>query len=208
MYEEKRKEYFIIAILYWLISIVCFWLMGVMYQRHIPYDDILYYALFAVVILIVLLKDKSIRDLGFTKEKIKINLVIALLIISVAFIASLFFSFHTWDILVKRTIYYLLYVAFIEEIIYRGFIQNYLFGLKVRKFLIYLLGALLFSLMHLPFQMYVYNNVSLDYVITAIPQLVSCFLFHLVMCFITYVRKDITIPIALHYAIDYIQSVL
>ena len=208
MYEEKRKEYFIIAILYWLISIVCFWLMGVMYQRHIPYDDILYYVLSAVVILIVLLKDKSIRNLGFTKEKIKINLVISLLIISVAFIASLFISFHTWDILVKRTIYYLLYVAFIEEIIYRGFIQNYLFGLKVRKFLIYLLGALLFSLMHLPFQMYVYNNVSLDYVITAIPQLVSCFLFHLVMCFITYVRKDITIPIALHYAIDYIQSVL
>lgn len=208
MYEEKKTGYFVIALFYWIISMAGFWIMGVMYQKHIPYDDVLYYGLLAVVILIVLLKDKGIRNLGFTKEKIKINLVLSLLIISVTFITSLFISSHAVDILVKRTFYYLLFVSLIEEIIFRGFIQSYLFGLKAPRIVIFLLGALFFSLIHLPFQMYVYNNVSLDYVITAIPQLVSCFLFHLVMCFIISVRKDITIPIALHYAIDYIQSVM
>ncbi len=66
----------------------------------------------------------------------------------------------------------------------------------------------MFSLTHLPFQMYVNNNISLTYIIEALPQLIFTFIFHLIMCFITYKRKDITIPTSLHYAIDYLQNVL
>lgn len=55
--------------------------------------------------------------------------------------------------------------------------------------------------------MYVNNIVSLTYIIIAFPQLIFTFLFHLLMCFITYKIKDIMIPITLHFAIDYIQEV-
>ncbi len=88
------------------------------------------------------------------------------------------------------------------------FIQNYLFGLKCNKYLVFLIGALMYSLTHLPFQMYVNNNVSLTYIIEALPQLIFTFIFNLIMYFITYKRKDITILTSLHYAIDYLQKVL
>ena len=65
----------------------------------------------------------------------------------------------------------------------------------------------MFSIIHLPFQMYKNNNVSLTYIIEALPQLV--FLFYISFNYVFYhMQKDITIPTALHYAIDYLQSAL
>ena len=55
----------------------------------------------------------------------------------------------------------------------------------------------MFSIMHIPFQMFVHNNVSFNYLIQAIPNLIETFIAHLVYCFIAMKSKDITIPIAL-----------
>jgi membrane protease YdiL (CAAX protease family) len=155
-----------------------------------------------------MIKDKSVENLGFTKNHIKINLLIAFCIVTLTIIISIFISPYPLKRLMKGALYYLIYVSLAEEMIYRGLIQNYLFGLKLNRCWIFVIGALLFSFMHLPFQMYVNDNVSFGYIIDALPQLAFTFVFHLVMCFITYKRKDITIPVALHFAIDYIQAVL
>ncbi|MBP3326011.1 MAG: CPBP family intramembrane metalloprotease [Coprococcus sp.] len=208
MYKSKDKSYFLIAVIYWIIYMVGLLIMGVLYKNNISHYNIIYYILFAISILIVVLKDKRVNNLGFTKENIKQNLLVSISLIAVTFIISVFISEYSFDKLLKVSFYYLFYISLVEEVIYRGFIQNYLFGLKANKYLIFIIGALLFSFTHLPFQMYVNNNVSLNYVIEALPQLLFCFTFHLIMCLITYKRKDITIPIALHYAIDYIQRIL
>ena len=208
MYKSKDKSYFLIAVIYWIIYMVGLLIMGVLYKNNISHYNIIYYILFAISILIVVLKDKRVNNLGFTKENIKQNLLISISLIAVTFIISVFISEYSLDKLLKVSLYYLFYISLVEEVIYRGFIQNYLFGLKANKYLIFIIGALLFSFTHLPFQMYVNNNVSLNYIIEALPQLLFCFTFHLIMCLITYKRKDITIPIALHYAIDYIQRIL
>lgn len=208
MYKSKDKSYFLIAVIYWIIYMVGLLIMGVLYKNNISHYNIIYYILFAISILIVVLKDKMVNNLGFTKENIKQNLLVSISLIAVTFIISVFISEYSFDKLLKVSFYYLFYISLVEEVIYRGFIQNYLFGLKANKYLIFIIGALLFSFTHLPFQMYVNNNVSLNYVIEALPQLLFCFTFHLIMCLITYKRKDITIPIALHYTIDYIQRIL
>lgn len=208
MYKSKDKSYFLIAVIYWIIYMVGLLIMGVLYKNNISHYNIIYYILFAISILIIVLKDKRVNNLGFTKENIKQNLLVSISLIAVTFIISVFISEYSLDKLLKVSLYYLFYISLVEEVIYRGFIQNYLFGLKANKYLIFIIGALLFSFTHLPFQMYVNNNVSLNYIIEALPQLLFCFTFHLIMCLITYKRKDITIPIALHYAIDYIQRIL
>lgn len=208
MYKEKNKTYSLIAIVYWIIYMLGFLIMGVLYKNGIHNYNVIYWAIAIAGILIVIIKDKSITNLGFTKEKLKINLIIAFSIIILSFIISVIVGKYTLLRLIRGSLYYLFYISLLEEILFRGFIQNYLFGLKCNKYIIFLIGALLFSLMHLPFQMYVNNNVSLNYILEASPQLVFCFVFHLIMCFITYKRKDITVPVALHYAIDYIQAVL
>ncbi len=208
MYKEKSKIYFLIAIIYWLVYMIGLLLMGMLYKKGINYYNIIYLAISVIGILIVLIKDKNVINLGFTKEKLKTNLIISFAIIVIAFIISIIVGKYSFLRLVKGSLYYLFYISLLEEILFRGFIQNYLFGLKCNKYLVFLIGALMFSLTHLPFQMYVNNNVSLTYIIEALPQLIFTFIFHLIMCFITYKRKDITIPTSLHYAIDYLQNVL
>ena len=208
MYKEKSKIYFLIAITYWLVYMIGLLLMGMLYKKGINYYNIIYLAISAIGILISIIKDKNVINLGFTKEKLKTNLIISLIIIAIVFIISIIVGKHSILRLVKSSFYYLFYISLLEEILFRGFIQNYLFGLKCNKYLVFLIGALMFSLTHLPFQMYVNNNVSLNYIIEALPQLIFTFIFHLIMCFITYKRKDITIPTSLHYTIDFLQNVL
>ncbi len=208
MYKEKSKIYFFIAILYWLVYMIGLLLMGMLYKKGISYYNIIYWAISVIGILIVIIKDKNVINLGFSKEKLKTNLIISFAIIAIVFIISLIVGKYSLLRLVKGSLYYLFYISLLEEILFRGFIQNYLFGLKCNKYLVFLIGALMFSLTHLPFQMYVNNNVSLTYIIEALPQLIFTFIFHLIMCFITYKRKDITVPTSLHYAIDYLQNVL
>ncbi len=208
MYKEKSKIYFLIAIIYWLVYMIGLLLMGMLYKKGINYYNIIYLAISVIGILIVLIKDKNFINLGFAKEKLKTNLIISFAIIVIAFIISIIVEKYSFLRLVKGSLYYLFYISLLEEILFRGFIQNYLFGLKCNKYLVFLIGALMFSLTHLPFQMYVNNNVSLTYIIEALPQLIFTFIFHLIMCLITYKRKDITIPTSLHYAIDYLQNVL
>lgn len=145
--------------------------------------------------------------LGFSKEKIKINLLVAGIIVVVSIgVAFIFKDKPTMDI-IKAILYYMFFIALQEEVIFRGMIQNYLFGLPINKIIIYVIGAVFFSLIHLPFQMFANDMVSFSYIIVALPQLAFTFLFHLLICFITYKRKDILIPTALHFAIDFIQSV-
>ncbi len=183
-------------------------LMGMLYDKGISYYHIIYWVVSVIGILLVIIKDKNVINLGFTKERLKINLVISFVIIAIVFMISIIVGKYSILRLIKGSLYYLFYISLLEEILFRGFIQNYLFGLKCNKYPVFLIGALMFSLTHLPFQMYVNHNVSLNYVIEALPQLIFTFVFHLMMCFITYKRNDITIPTALHYAIDYLQNVL
>lgn len=208
MYKEKNNFYFIIAMIYWIIYMLGLFVMGILYKKGISNYNIIYWIIAIIGILIVITKDKNIINLGFTKEKIKMNIIISFLIIIITFVISVIAGKYPILRLIRGSLYYLFYVSLLEEILFRGFIQNYLCGLKCNKYVIFIMGALLFSLIHLPFQMYVNNNVSLNYILEALPQLLFCFVFHLIMCFITYKRKDITIPIALHYAIDYLQNAL
>lgn len=208
MYKIREQSYFFIAILYWIIYMLGFVVMGILYKNNVTNYNLVYYFLFFLGILIVTIKDKSIVNLGFSRDNLKNNVLISIGIIFITFAISILVSHYPLLTLLKKTVYYLFYISLVEEVVYRGIIQNYLFGLKAKKYLIYVIGALFFSLMHLPFQMYIHNNVSLTYIVNAIPQLVFTFLFYLLMCFITYMRKDIAIPIALHFAIDYMQAIM
>lgn len=208
MYQTKNKMYAIIAILYYIVMMFGYLIMGVLYKRGIEYYSIIQWLLLLSAVIIEIIKDKNITNLGFTKEKIKPNLLLAGVIIAVAIVFAFFYTDKSAIVITKAVFYYLFFIAFQEEIVFRGFIQNYLFGLDANRKNIYIIGAVMFALMHLPFQMFVNDMVSWSYIIFAMPQLVFTFLFHLLMCFITYKRNDILIPTALHFAIDFVPAVM
>lgn len=209
MYQIKDKSYGIIAVIYYCIYFCGLLLAGVLYQKGYAFGmNIIYCTLFALGVLIVLVKDKNISNLGFSKEKLKSNLIISLYIVVATFAIILIFSDLPFSNLLMQMLYNLIYIAAIEEILFRGLIQNYLFGLKLNKYLVFTIGALFFSFMHIPFQMFVHNNVSLDYLVEALPNLIETFISHFIFCFIAYKRKDITIPIAVHYAYNFLGVIV
>lgn len=209
MYQSKKKSYGIIAIIYYCIFLLGLFLAGILYQKGFTFGvNIIYCSLFAVGVLIALIKDRNIYNLGFGREKLRTNLIISLIIVVITFIVILVFSELGFSDLIKQMLYYLFYIAAIEEILFRGLIQNYLFGFQLNKYVIFVIGALLFSFMHIPFQMFVHNNVSLHYLVEALPNLIETFISHFIFCFVAYKRKDITIPIALHYAYNFLGVII
>lgn len=208
MYKNKDKNYAVIAIIYYVLFILGYILMGILYKCGVKYYSVIQWLFLIIAIVIVLIKDKGILNLGFSKENLKRNLLFSGIIVAISIIFAFLYTERSDSVIVKSVLYYLFYIAFQEEVIFRGFIQNYLFGLCINRKVIYITGALFFSLAHLPFQMFVNNMVDFSYIIVAIPQLVFTFAFHIVMCFITYKRKDILIPVSLHFAIDFVQALL
>lgn len=205
MYNECNYKYGIIGIVSWILYMSGLLLMGIMYRKGVAYQYIYVLMFVLVTATAFLLKRKDgFSFLGFGGNKLKKDSVISICIIAVVYIGSIFFSEYSVLQLLKLSLYYIFYIGAVEEIIFRGFIQNCLFGLKLNRSVTFLIGAAFFSLMHLPFQMYLHGNVSLMYLAEVWPNLIFTFVVHLVFCFITYKRKNILIPIAIHYVINYL----
>lgn len=207
MYERCDGIYARIGITYWCAYMVGLFFMGIMYEKQQPFQ-LIYLLFFALLILTAFLinRKEAFQLLGFGGKKLKTDCIISICIVTVVFLISVFSRKDMAFELLKTSLYFLFYIGAVEEIIFRGFIQNCLFGLKARMTTIFIIGAVFFSLMHLPFQMYVHHNVSLTYIVQAFPQLIYTFLFHLFTCFLTYKRGNILIPIALHYTLNYMEE--
>ncbi len=209
MYQPKDKSYGVIAVIYYIAYLMGLLLAGILYQKGFMSGmNIIYCSLFAAGVLIAFIKDKNISALGFGKEKIKSNLIISLIIVTATFIVIWIFSYLPFGELLIQMLHNLFYIAAIEEILYRGLIQNYLFGFRLNKYVIFLIGAVFFSFMHVPFQMFVHDNVSVYYLVQALPNLIETFVSHFIFCFIAYKRKDITISIAVHYAYNFLGVII
>ncbi len=106
MYHSKKKSYGIIAIIYYCIYFFGLFLAGILYQKGIPFGmNIIYCSLFAVGVLIALLKDRNIYNLGFGKEKLQINLIISLIIIVITTIVIRVFSNLAFNVFLKQMLY-------------------------------------------------------------------------------------------------------
>ena len=112
MYKEKNKTYSLIAIVYWIIYMLGFLIMGVLYKNGIHNYNVIYWTIAIAGILIVIIKDKSITNLGFTKEKLKINLIIAFSIIILSFIISVIVGKYTLLRLIRGSLYFFLYTYY------------------------------------------------------------------------------------------------
>lgn len=207
MYQEKESSYAVIAIVYYIVSVIAFFIMGVMSKNNNQWYHLIYVILFLIPGVIVWRKDKNVQNLGLTKTNLSKNLWIAFAIVVISFMIGMSISDYSMIGLVQYAIYYLFYIGFVEELVYRGFVQNYLFGLPYERKTIFAIGGIFFSFMHIPFQMYVHNMEFLPYLLSQIQSLVVIFLLHLIMCYITYKRDDIIIPVALHFSIDFLAHI-
>ena len=82
-----------------------------------------------------------------------------------------------FDYLLTRLLYYLAAIALVEELIFRGYIQTRLYGLFKKDVPAVAFGALLFALMHIPYQV-ASGRMAFD-AFSIIVTLGSTFLWHI-----------------------------
>lgn len=209
MYERRNQQCGFIAcisyVIFWLLLLLCGKIQILTQSTLVA--NIPYFIAFIVTITCIHRKENSYKSLGFTTKNIRIDLWIAISILIICIVIKSFLSFYSAGSfcveLLWQIPYYLFYIATIEEILFRGFLQSYLFGLNLNSKLIYCIGAFFFSLQHLPYQMYTQGYASLlKYAVWSFPNLIFTFFFHLVMCMIVKKRGNIIIPIAIHFVFD------
>lgn len=197
MYQEKGISCAVIALLYFSIYCLFLYVSGLLVVNGSSWYPAPYFLSFFAAIAIVWWRGKNWADLGFTKSHLKTDTWIALAIVGSSFILGLGITALPLPQLLWKFVYFLFYIAAVEEIIFRGFLQSYLFGLPWNRYLLFGLGGIFFMLTHIPFQA-VIGQAQIS------PQLV---LIHLAFCYITAKRGNVMIPIALHFAIDFLQFI-
>ena len=138
---------------------------------------------FVACIAIVVKKGDGVASLGFRKEGFKASLALGLacglvaLVVNNGILPAIIYGWKLEPIgyVLYRFFYYLISIALVEETIFRGYIQTRLYGLLQNKALAMSLGALMFALMHVPFQIAIGNQI---WGLSLIIWLASTFIWH------------------------------
>ena len=201
MYAVRDKKTDILfAIGTWILEMAALYGVRYCHVREISQKVGLITIVYVFCVVFVLIKERNLTILGFGTEKTKRNAPIACGIIIATFFIRLFMSKSSFAVLLPLAIHMLVMTALREEILFRGIIQNYLIISQRNKFVFFAMGGLLFASSHIP--LYSLNQPGIPLWL----QLLFAFAGHFIFTGIAYWRKDITIPVALHFLMDFLLS--
>lgn len=110
-----------------------------------------------------------------------------------------------WLTTLYKALYFLIVVAFFEEVMFRGFINSRLCGLFKNPTLTLIITAIFFSLMHMPFKSMFFEGSERLYFFTN-------FAYHLILCFVHLIFQhfynqyhNILAPGIMHFTFDFFQ---
>ena len=106
MYKNKDKNYAVIAIIYYVLFILGYILMGILYKCGVKYYSVIQWLFLIIAIVIVLIKDKGILNLGFSKENLKRNLLFSGIIVAISIIFAFLYTERSDSVIVKCVLYY------------------------------------------------------------------------------------------------------
>lgn len=201
MYEIRQKKTDVIyAVSAWILEMAALYGVGYAATHHIPQPVGYITIVYVLCVVFVLLKERSFKVLGFGTEKIKRNAPIALAIVLISFVIRVIMDDKSVVELIPKAINMLIFTAFREEILFRGIMQNYLMVSSKKKVISYIVGGLFFATSHIP--LYSLNQPGIPLWL----QLTFAFAGHFIFVAIARWRKDLTIPAALHFFMDFVLS--
>ncbi len=106
--------------------------------------------------------------------------------------------------IIMKVIYYLIFISFMEEFVFRGFIGTRLFGFFRNKLLSIIVVGILFTGLHIPFQMIITHLSLLQYISINIVNLISIFFWHFIEQWLYAKYNSIIAPVMLHFSMDFI----
>lgn len=170
------------------------------------------YVLINLIPLFIILKlrKQSIRSIGIKMEKAGRSVVIGiigsipftLLNISGPISSGKTVNPDLLDLL-WSFLYYLICIALVEELVFRGFLQTRIQGLIGNKWLGIIVVGILFGLMHVPFQMMRANMPIFEFIMYDMPHLITTCIIHVYLVFLYTRDNNILAPTIAHAIINF-----
>lgn len=164
-----------------------------------------------LVFLFCIIRRQKLITIGFSKTLAKKSFIFGLLlfgfVVILYSIRAIFSGSVQTDInlIIINIIYYLIFIAFMEELIFRAYIGTRLFGFFKNKKLSIAIVGIMCSFEHIPFYMII-SQVSLAaYISSHFYNLISLAIIHILFQWIYSKYNSIIAPTILHFIWDYIQ---
>ncbi len=196
LYKENIATYTkvdgIIAVVYYIIFMITYFIMGRVYaEKRIYLGIICNISLAVLCIIIVWLRNQKISTLGFNYRKIKQSVIFGvilgtLIVLTNNVLPGITSGYHLNQLtqILNNTFYYFIIIAFVEEIAFRGFIQTRIYGLIKNEIIAIITVSLMFSLMHIPFQMAMSGTTILSFLSSNVTWLILLFFWHIIFNFL------------------------
>lgn len=160
-------------------------------------------------ILIVYLRKQSISSLGIRKTKI-IKSIFLGVIFSLPFLIPNIINgiannhnFRDIESLMWEFLYFLICIGAVEEVIFRGFIQIRIRGIIKSKWLSIFIVGILFSILHIPFQMMKANMSLIEFILYDMSHLINVMIIHVYIVYLYTRDNNLIAPIIAHTLINF-----
>ncbi|MDF2923480.1 MAG: hypothetical protein K0R57_2394 [Paenibacillaceae bacterium] len=225
---DKKDGWYAIA--YFLYLMIFIYLLGLFMfktsyindlSRHFDnkylFKNMLYFpiALLQIlpVFLILYLRKQPVWTMGLTLRRLIPSIVIGIIACLPLNLTKLFnYIDHSNGFHLKGSeafynlVYFLVFIAFVEELIFRGFIQARVLRLVSNKYLAILIVAVMFSVMHIPFQMIKAQMGLIEFIAYDWPHLLITGLMHIYFVYIYTRTNNLVAPSIAHGLNDFIQT--
>lgn len=218
--EYGRKDALLSLILYFVMNLL-FVLMGKIFvQKGLTLTETYMFCVTGIVSLICiglvflfcLIRRQKLVTVGFSKNQVKKSFAMGMILfILVAIFRGIWpiISGSTIQtnigVIFMKVIYFFIFIGFMEELVFRGYIGTRLYGCFTNKRLSLVVVGIMFSFLHIPFYMVVAQMSLSEYISANWVSLILIFLFHIVFQWLYSKYNSIVAPTILHFIWDYIQ---
>lgn len=209
-----QLDAFVALCLYFALVIV-YYLQGRFLLHAGPLANILTNLIPAIACFAIIgIFKQSLLSIGLSHKNIgqqaAIGIALGLVAFCINFIPSLLSGGQFVGIskLPLLLFYYFIVIAFTEELFFRGYLQTRLYGLIKNDLAAILLCGILFSLLHIPYQMQRTGLPFFVFIQTKYSLLIATFIAHIVLNAFYRKTNSLFIPVLIHGFLDFGGSIL
>ncbi len=224
-YVEQAKQYgikdAITAVVLNIVLLVQFLLMGKIFvHRGTELNELFIFnvtgfmalSIISLVCLLCVAHKHKFRTIGFSKthwvKSFQIGIFLSIIVVILSLVRIVIFhgvvKSGLW-LIASRIIYYMFFIGFMEEIVFRGYIGTRLYGVITNKKVSIVITGIMFSLLHIPFQSIIAQVSPVEYLITNSINLIIIFIMHIGFQYIYAKYNSIIAPTMFHFIWDFSQ---
>lgn len=224
-YVQQSNQYvkkdILLALILYCIMVIEFLLLGELFvQKKTELTETFVFIstgvvslnIIGFVILFCTIRKQKLITLGFSKNKAKESFNFGMILLILVSIIGCIGANITGSriqsdvgVILMRFIYFVFFIGFMEELVFRAYIGTRFFGVFSNKRLSIIVVGIMCSLLHIPFHMIItqislFNYISLHWV-----SLLRITVFHCGFQWLYSKYNSIIAPTILHFIIDFIQ---